>query len=251
MLEEIQKYSVEPHSLVIRSYEGPVLFTQDLYPAIPTRFQFPHLLIHRADIRRILFDKAESAGAIIRLGTEVQGIDLWNDTVRSTTGEHFQADLILGADGEHSVCREILLGHPDPPHSSGDIVFRIALSTVEISKDPDLACLVNPPQVLAWYGPESHAVCYQLSKDSIFNIVLTIPDRRSDEAPILGPQPADLETVRQYCATWDPKFQKLLLLAGKALKWNLLQTNGLESWVHPRGHFALLGDSAHATLPYL
>ena len=251
VLEEVQRHSVEPHSLVIRSYRGPSLFIQDLYPAIPRRFQFPHLLIHRADIRRILFDEAQHAGAIIRLGVEVQGIDLWNDTVRSTTGELFEADLILGADGEHSICRETLLGRADPPHSSGDIVFRIALSTVEIGNDPDLACLVDPPQVLAWYGPGSHAICYQLGKDSIFNIVLTIPDKRSGEAPILGPQPTDLKTIRRYCATWDPKFQKLLLLAEKALKWNLLQTNELESWVHERGRFALLGDSAHATLPYL
>ena len=208
-------------------------------------------MIHRADLRRILFGEAQHAGAVVRLGVEVHGIDLRNNSVRSATGEHFQADVILGADGEHSICREILLDRPDPPHSSGDIVFRIAVPIAEIDKDPGLACLVDPPQVLAWYGPESHAVCYRLSKDGVFNIVLTIPDKRSGKAPLLGPQPGDLDVIRQHCATWDPKFRKLLLLAEKALKWNLLQTHELKSWVHPRGYFALLGDSAHATLPYL
>ena len=36
-----------------------------------------------------------------------------------------------------------------------------------------------------------------------------------------------------------------------ALRWRLCIRKSIDSWVHPSGCFALLGDAAHATLPYL
>lgn len=35
------------------------------------------------------------------------------------------------------------------------------------------------------------------------------------------------------------------------LRWRLCIRERIDTWVHPSGCFALLGDSAHATLPYL
>lgn len=248
VLEKIEACSVQPKQLVIRSYRGAVLSKQQLFPEIKDKFGFPHLLIHRADIRRILYEESLALGAEIHLGAEVMTIDVEKSKVRTTEKDYF-GDLIIGADGEHSICRNALLGFSSPPQSSGDLVFRVSIRTALIAQDPDLAELVLPPSVHAWYGPASHAVCYQLQKDSMFNIVLTVPE--GSGTVILGPQPVELEDLRSFCNDWDPRFQKLLGLATKALKWTLLQTDDLESWVHPSGRLVLIGDSAHATLPYL
>jgi 2-polyprenyl-6-methoxyphenol hydroxylase-like FAD-dependent oxidoreductase len=59
--------------------------------------------------------------------------------------------------------------------------------------------------------------------------------------------------MRATFATWDPKFRKLLSLVDTCLKWKLSNSDpsALATWVHPHGTFCLLGDAAHATLPYL
>ena len=249
VLEKVKQYAVEPRNFLIHSYRGKQLYKQILSPNILERFHFPHLLIHRADIRRILYEEAQSKGVVVHLDSSVANIDFENSKIVLSTGTEYNADLILGADGEHSICRQFLLGHGYAPISSGDTVYRIAVPISKIVSDPSVAHLIEIPTVHAWYGPDSHAVCYQLREDGIFNIVLTLPEAKG--SVILGPQPADLEFVREQCRDWDPNFQHLLSLAETALKWTLLETRELKTWVHHLGYFALLGDSAHATLPYL
>ena len=41
-----------------------------------------------------------------------------------------QADVIIGADGLNSICREQLLGKSDPSYKTGDVVYRL---TVKVS----------------------------------------------------------------------------------------------------------------------
>jgi len=72
------------------------------------------------------------------------------------TGEEFVADLVVGADGVNSQLREILLGRPDPPTLTGDLAYRLLLSTIDI-QDPELADFVKKPQVNYWLGPDAHA----------------------------------------------------------------------------------------------
>ena len=249
VLEQVKKYAVQPADLVIRSYRGEELYKQNLHPTVQERFQYPHLLIHRADLRRILYDAATNLGASVNLGACVRNVMFGTSEVELLTGERYNADLIIGADGEHSICRESLLGHRNRPRSSGDVVFRLAIPASKITLHQSLAALMNPPCVHAWYGPNSHAVCYQLLQDGIFNIVLTFPESKGETNT--GAQPAELHTIRDLCRDWDPRFQQLLGLAESASKWSLLETDALGDWAHSSGHFVLIGDSAHATLPYL
>ena len=62
---------------------------------------------------------------------------------------------------------------------------------------------------------------------------------------------ADLQEMRAFFAGWDPKLRALLGLVQGTTKWRLLNNEEMESWSHPKGKFALLGDACHASLPYL
>ncbi|KAI9655765.1 MAG: hypothetical protein M1821_005200 [Bathelium mastoideum] len=249
ILDEVRKCCAQPQDLTIRSYTGTLLYAQNLSPTVEECFGYPHLLIHRADLRRVLYDSALAAGVIVRLGASAEAINFDAVSVSLSTGQSVTADLIVGADGEHSLCREALLGRKDPPKSSGDVVYRIAIAQSAMEADPELSSFLDPPRVHAWYGPASHAVAYQLSKGGIFNVVLTLPE--SEGTATIGAQVADVNEVRSACSKWDPCFRRLLDRAERVLKWTLLQTDVLTAWHHPGGHFLLLGDAAHATLPYL
>ncbi|KAI4217660.1 MAG: hypothetical protein LQ351_000256 [Letrouitia transgressa] len=183
------------------------------------------------------------------LGARVSRVKFETSEVELISGQRLKGDLILGADGENSVCREWLLSQANSPRSSGDIVYRLAIPASRISSNPSIATLVDPPRVFAWFGPKSHAVCYPLQKDGIINVVLTFPE--SEGTAVIGPQPGDLGTIRNLCKEWDPQFQQLLGEAESTLKWTLLEPQYLKQWSHHLGKFILIGDSAHATLPYL
>lgn len=64
---------------------------------------------------------------------------------------------LLGADGINSKCRELLLGHEDPPLLTGDLAYRLLLNTEDMVKDEELRGFVEDPQVNYWIGPDAHA----------------------------------------------------------------------------------------------
>ncbi|KAG1834953.1 hypothetical protein DFJ58DRAFT_868460 [Suillus subalutaceus] len=59
------------------------------------------LFLHRASLRKVLYDTAIAAGAEVRAGTTV---------VSLTTGETLLADVIVGADGHSSVVQQAIVG---------------------------------------------------------------------------------------------------------------------------------------------
>jgi salicylate hydroxylase len=92
-----------------------VLSTQPCVPYCEQRYGAPYLHIHRADYHSILVDEARRLGVTIKLDCHVEGIDFEKAAIRLSGQLEFEADVILGADGLKSVCREALLGYADLP----------------------------------------------------------------------------------------------------------------------------------------
>lgn len=250
ILEDIVSRAVQPHDIAIHSYkDGRVLTTQILDPAMQQAYGAPYLVIHRAEYLKALVKEAKELGITIQLGSVVERIDFAKTSILLEGGKTLDADLIIGADGERSFCRDSLLGHPDPPHPSGDIVFRTVIPVEKLQNDPALTGLIDPPAVHFWLGPDAHALAYMLG-DGLLNLVLIHPDFPGAQATF-GPQPADMDQIRNSVKQWDSDFKKLLDVAQQANKWILVECHDLPSWTHPVGNFTLLGDSAHAMLPYL
>lgn len=66
-------------------------------------------------------------------------------------------------------------------------------------------------------------------------------------------QPVDLpkQIVKACFGKWDPTINELVDLSVTCHAWTSTVTPILREWNHPSGHFALLGDAAHAMTPYL
>ncbi|KAK4694659.1 hypothetical protein P7C71_g2961, partial [Lecanoromycetidae sp. Uapishka_2] len=249
LLDQIESVSVRPSDFIIRSYrDGAVLNKLNMVPYAEQRYGVPYLHIHRADYHKILVAEAERLGVKMQLGSVVTSIDFDRALIRRRDKPDFQADLIIGADGLKSICRESLLGHTDPPHLTGDLAYRIVIKAEDMKKHPDLRDLAEKPAINYWMGPYGHVVCYLLQGGGLYNIVLICPDNLPE---MLNTVKADLQEMRDFFEGWDPKLKTLLGMVQETTKWRLLNSEEMESWSHPTGKFVLMGDACHATLPYL
>ena len=169
LLEKIESVSVRPSDFIIRSYrDGTILNKLNMVPYAEKRYGVPYLHIHRADYHKILVAEADRLGVKMQLGSVVKGIDFDRAIVHIRDKPDFQADLILGA-GLKSICRESLLGHPDPPHLTGDLAYRIVIKADDMKKHPDLRDLAEKPAINYWMGPHGHVVCYLLKGGGLYN----------------------------------------------------------------------------------
>ncbi|KAL8835345.1 MAG: hypothetical protein Q9176_006997 [Flavoplaca citrina] len=244
LLDSIRAVSVQPSDFILRSYhDGTVLSKQNLVPYAEERYGAPYLHIHRADYHRILVAEAECLGVKIWLHSKISHIDFDEPSVQ-VVGQpgKFYADIIIGADGLKSTCREAMQG--PPPHLTGDLAYRIVVKASDMKAHPGLRDLAEKPAINYWLGPSAHVVCYLLRSGDLYNVVLLCPDdQRTDTAQ------ADLQEMRAIFKEWDPKLRILLGLVQESSRWRLQDSEEMGTWV--RGKFALLGDACHASLPYL
>jgi len=219
-----------------------------MHPFAENAYNAPYLHIHRADFHKILVEEAYRVGVIIHLDSTAIGIDFERPAVLVKNKPDFEADILIGADGLKSVCREALLGHPDPPLLTGDLAYRIVVSAQDMKKDPVLREIVEEPNINFWMGPDAHAVAYVLKGGDLYNIVLVCPDNLPD---MVNSMKADLQEMHEIFKDWDPRLRAILKLCRETSKWRLQNSREMQSWSHPSGKFVLLGDACHATQPYL
>ncbi|KAI9926981.1 hypothetical protein AWENTII_010816 [Aspergillus wentii] len=209
---------------------------------------------HRADLQQCLVNRAVELGVQITCNARIADVQVSQDAATATAiagdGRQWTGDLVIGADGVFGKLTESLLGRSDPPIKTGDLAYRLLLSTEEMLKDPELAPLVTDPQVNYWLGPDAHAVNYVLRGGKLFNMVLLVPDDIPEES-LASTIEGNVEEMCALFDGWDPRIEKLLKLCQSVHKWRLCIRFGDYNWTHPSGAWVMLGDAVHATLPYL
>ncbi|KAL0066144.1 hypothetical protein AAF712_006768 [Marasmius tenuissimus] len=208
----------------------------------------PWHVVHRGDLHDMLLAIAEPF-MNLKLRAKVQHVDASVPSVTLESGEVFKADLIIGADGIHSVVRGSVIGDKDIPLSVplGDVAFRTLIPAKSMLQDPELRDLIENPRLTCWMGPLRHAIGYTVRGRNEYNMVLVKPD---DGSTYSWTARGDIEEVREGFAGWEPRFQKLISLMPSVLKSKLLICAPLKTWTHEAGRVTLLGDSCHPMLPY-
>lgn len=249
ILSTVQLYATLPSNVVLRAYKDSRVLFKRQNPAIADNVHgTPHLLLHRANFLKTLFEEAKRLGVVFQFGAIVTSIDFEQAKIRLLDGGECAYDVIFGADGSKSVCRELLLGKLHGPQLSGDVAYRIMIPASEVKADEELSAFTEGSDISCWMGPDAHAVCYRLKEENMVNVVLVGPYNSSASGDGAC---SDRQEMEALFANWDASLQKLFRLAETVLKRRLQGSHEVTSWIHPNGKFALVGDACHTTLPTL
>lgn len=249
---EMEKVWAVPSTCSVHRYaDGKVLAHEQNFAANnEQRYNAPFVDMHRVDTQKILYDKAIELGVLVWLEHRIKEIRQSKGgaiEVEDMNGQVIGGDLVVGADGLWSRCRQGLLGSEDDPLPTGDLAFRIVLNLEQI-QDEDLKRLVSEPQLHFWIGPKAHVVGYSVRSGTMYNLVLLTPD---DLPPEVARQSGSTEEMKALFKGWDPILTRLLECVTNVDKWKLMHRPELESWTNKEKNFVLIGDSCHPMLPYL
>ncbi|KAF3386585.1 3-hydroxybenzoate 6-hydroxylase [Penicillium rolfsii] len=249
--DSLWEAAAEPTKLTVHRYSGQVLAHDDAFDkGIRAKYDnAPFVDLHRVDLQQALYARARDLGVTFHLGERIERIDFDTTTVHSVAGNKYTGDLIVAADGLWSKCREAFEGKKDEPLPTGDLAYRIVLTSDQVA-DPELKALVENPEVHFWIGPGAHAVAYSLRGGKMYNIVLLVPDNLP---PGVSRQAGSVNEMRELFVGWDPILNKFLdcVKSGSIDKWKLMHHGEMDKWVNDKSNLVFIGDSCHPMLPYL
>ena len=207
------------------------------------KYGAPQLTIHRADLLAALADAFPAAQ--VRFGKRAQRIEARADGVSvrfEDDSEDSAFDVLIGADGIHSVVRAALFGQ-EHPRFTGVVAFRAVVPTERVQHVPDIAAFTK------WWGPtpESQIVTFPLNQGrDTFIFATTAQDSWHEES---WTTPGSVDELRGFYADFHPDARALLDACDSVLKTALYERDPLTRW--STGRMTLLGDACHPMMPFM
>ncbi|HET7889181.1 MAG TPA: FAD-dependent monooxygenase [Bradyrhizobium sp.] len=219
---------------------GDVKFDMIFGESAEAKFGAPYLLAHRGDLHAAL------AGIVpdecIRLSHKLVGLDETPDGVRLrfANGASVSADAVIGADGVHSLVREILFG-TSPVNFTGRIAYRTTYPAALLGG-------VAIDDCTKWWGEDRHIVIYYVKPDRSEVYFVTSqpePEFRIESWSAKG----DVRELRAAFDGFDRQVETVLAACPDVHKWAIVDRDALEHWAE--GKVTLLGDACHPMTPYM
>jgi salicylate hydroxylase len=236
--------SVNPHRVVLRRWEDDsIIRATELDESFLSQHQVPLANVARNELVEILGDAvAARTNVTMKFSTHVVAVEPGDSSsvVLFSDGSSQSFDIVIGADGIHSVVRPCV-GGIDKPRFSGSAAYR---ALVPRSAVEDL-----PIDVTNRMGPDRHVVSYFIGRNrSHLNLVCISPEDSWESES--WTEHGTMEDLYSRFEGWSPDFLALLERVEEPIfRWALYDREPLEQW--GIGTTTLLGDACHPMLPFM
>ncbi|KAI1627692.1 salicylate hydroxylase [Exophiala viscosa] len=244
---------VKPHNIAFRRWEnGKAIGLTKLIPQFERDFDAPYYVVHRAHFHDAMYRLALKLGIDVKINSRVNEYDEASGSITLGNGESYSADLVIASDGLKSVARQIVLGGVDQaPRRTGFAAYRATVDVEKMKAYPDTAEILAKPNLNLWVGDLRHVMTYTIAGGKAFNMVLSHPDR-SDPSTWNSQSPDKiLSGMREHFNGWDPTLRKIIDMIESTMKWPLMSGSTLKKWISSSGRLLIMGDAAHAMVPYM
>jgi salicylate hydroxylase len=239
LTDHLETVGVPPAAIEMHRWDtDAVLMRTTLGAECEQMYGAPYYCVHRADLHRGLYSLVPDG--TVHLGHRCVRIEQHADgvTLRFENGSTATADVVVGADGIHSVVRSALV--TDQPRFSGQAVYRGLVPAQR------LAQLTVDPKVVIWLGPGQHTVCYPVAGGRLVSFVATTP--ATDPGAESWTVPGRVEDLLAAYQGWHPQVLTVLAAADTVTRWALYDRDLVGRWSGER--ITLIGDAAHPMLPF-
>lgn len=204
---------------------------------------FPWWVVRRDHPHAGLVESAKRPGVDMTVDQRIAKMDDSGEGVHleTTTGQCYDFDLVIGADGLESFVRQTLFPGmvPNAPSKMaacrGVITYEKIFATVPEARQ----YLRNSMDV--FLGPRGFILIYPMSGGRDCNIVTA----SSQDDYCTKMEEVDVEEFRQYYKDYCPVIQKVIELVNYTQRWPLLQIPKMETWSNEKKTIVLLGDAVH------
>ncbi len=241
--EALRETAARPSHRISRTWDtGEETSRLEMAEAAEQRYGSPQLTMHRADLLSAL--EVALPQDVLRLGARVSGARPDGDrvVVEFADGDTCEVDVLVGADGIHSVVREAMFG-PEHPEFTGVVAYRAVVPADRLAGVPNLGAFTK------WWGPdpETQIVTFPLNRGrDVFVFATTPQDSWREES---WTTPGDVEELRAAYRTFHPEARALLDACDEVLKSALYVRDPLPAW--SVGPMTLLGDACHPMMPFM
>lgn len=211
------------------------------------RYGAPYWIIHRADLQAALLAKVNDNPDIeLRLGVQFDDVASHAKGVtvvqRQDMARHQETALaLIGADGLWSGVRNHLF--PDVrPTFSGRIAWRGMIEASQVPRD------FRERRVQLWMGRNAHLVAYPVSGGKRVNLVAIVEGEWNRPG---WSEPGSAAEIKKYfdAPKWPGAARLMVSAVENWRRWALYSIKDGGVWTS--GNVALVGDAAHAMLPFM
>jgi salicylate hydroxylase/6-hydroxynicotinate 3-monooxygenase len=239
--ERLRQTAFEPYSHLNREWDTGRVKRE--LPMPESLFGAPYLCMHRADLHQALSRAVPQD--ILRLRKKLVGLSESRRriTLSFADGTREHADAVIGADGVHSIVREIIIG-PDIPIHKGRIAYRAIFSSALLN-GRDIG-----PSRTKWWGIDRHIVIYYTTATrSELYFVTSVPEPAEWMTRESWSAKGDVKELREAYEGFHSDVRAVLEACPDCHKWAILEREPLSRW--SEGRIVLLGDACHPMTPYM